>query len=304
MGSSSDRAFAGPGRRAAGVGLGVVIAVAAVACGRAPEGRKPQVVVSIPPLAWFVDRLAGSEVEVTVLLPPGATPETYAPGMEAARRIARARLFIRIEHPLFVGEGEWLGVPGGAASGAETLDAAAECRAQDSDPHVWLSPDCARRMAKRVAGALERLAPQQAPETRRRLAALLAEIEEVDADVGERLAPFRGRTFLVLHRAWGYLADAYGLREIGLERAGAGEPGPASVAQTLAEARRLGLHTVFVQPQVSARGASAVGQDLGARIVVLNPLGADWPAVMREAADEIAMSFTGGQTPGRKATRG
>jgi zinc transport system substrate-binding protein len=69
------------------------IAVAAVGvllvasgCATAPDDSRrprdparPTVAVSIPPLAWFVERLAGEEVDVVALLPAGASPEQYEP---------------------------------------------------------------------------------------------------------------------------------------------------------------------------------------------------------------------------------
>ena len=43
----------------------------------APE--RIQVLVSIAPQRFMVERIAGDAVETTVLLPPGAAPETYEP---------------------------------------------------------------------------------------------------------------------------------------------------------------------------------------------------------------------------------
>jgi zinc transport system substrate-binding protein len=48
---------------------------------------------------------------------------------------------------------------------------------------------------------------------------------------------------------------------------------------------------VFVQPQVSRKEAELIAAQLGARIVVLDPLERDWLSNLRRVADALAESF-------------
>lgn len=267
--------------------LGSLLAGLLAACGRVPEADGLRVVVSVAPLAWFVEQLAGPDARITVLLPAGATPVTFVPGMDALRAASSARIVVRIGHPAFVWERTWLARAGNRQEGLVTVEAAADCPVRPEDPHVWLSPSCARRMAGAIAAAIQRVEPERAAETAERLSALEREIDAVDAEIRARLGPFRGRAFLVFHPAWGYFAQEYGLRQIALERPGLAERGSAAVARALGEARRLGIRTVFVQPQISPAGAASLGSEIGAEVVILDPLGGDWAVVLRDAGAKL-----------------
>jgi zinc transport system substrate-binding protein len=89
------------------------------------------------------------------------------------------------------------------------------------------------------------------------------------------------RRFLVLHPAWGYFADTYGLVQIPVERDGK-EPGAQALAELVDEARRDGLKVIFVQPQFNPKPAET--QAIGGRIEVLDDLAPDYAANLRRAA--------------------
>lgn len=54
------------------------------------------VAVTIPPQAWFVQRLAGDLAQVVVLVPPGADPHTYEPKPSQVASLSRADLWLTI----------------------------------------------------------------------------------------------------------------------------------------------------------------------------------------------------------------
>ena len=57
---------------------------------------KIKVVATIAPLADFARQVGGDKVEVTLLLPPGASPHTFEPTPKVVREISQARLFLKI----------------------------------------------------------------------------------------------------------------------------------------------------------------------------------------------------------------
>ena len=73
-----------------------------------PEGTKPIVLVSVPPQAYFVDRLAGPWVTVEIMVPPGASPATFEPSLKQMQAAAQARLYVTVGHPNFPFERTWL----------------------------------------------------------------------------------------------------------------------------------------------------------------------------------------------------
>lgn len=299
------------------LGQPALIALATLLCGIAiggcrraePESetaaRPLQLAVTIPPQAWLVERLAGPRADVIVLLPPGESPETWQPDDRSISRLLRADAWIRIGVP--AERGPWAqaieeaGRPRLVASQATVQlraieggaclhhghDHAHDHGGSGDDPHCWTAPEPLRAQARVVADALAALDPEDAAGYADRLAALESELDALDADLAATLAPARGRAFLVLHPAWGYLADAYGLRQVAIEVAGQA-PGDAELTAIRRLARAEQLRCVFVQPQVAGGAADAVAEAIGARVVMLDPLARDVAENLRSVARALA----------------
>jgi zinc transport system substrate-binding protein len=281
--------MAGRGGRAATRAWLLAMIGLSLACGAAPESDpRPVVAVSVLPQRWFVEQLAGDRVRVEVMIPPGASPATHEPGMGQLRALSEAILYVKVGHPHFPFEEAWLGrlladageIPVVDASAAQGVDA-------EGDPHLWLAPAHARALARAIHAALRETLPGAAAALDANLAALLAEIDAVDAELGELLGPRRGAAFVVFHAAWGHLASAYGLEQLAIET-GHREPDPRHLAEVIERSRKLGVRTVFAQPQFDERPARVVADAIGARVESLDPLAYDWPANLRHVGRRLA----------------
>ncbi len=249
------------------------------------------VVVSVPPLAWFVERLVGDRAEIAVMVPPGASPATYEPTTRQMRVVARADLYVAVGHPRFPFEAEWLDALAASNPEMTVVPAGRGCRKLSGDPHLWLSTACARGMVGTVRAALEDALEAPPPDLGDRARALTATVDSVEAEVARRLEPHRGRAFLVFHPALGYLARDFGLRQMAIARGPAG-PGAAELAEIVTHAREAGIHTVFVQPQFSQEAARVVAGELsGGRVRTVDPLARDWDSAIVEVARRLAASF-------------
>jgi len=60
------------------------------------DGEKQVVTVSILPLKTFVEEIAGSDFEINVLLPPGASPADFTLVPSQLKDIARSEVWFRI----------------------------------------------------------------------------------------------------------------------------------------------------------------------------------------------------------------
>lgn len=273
------------------------LAIAGCGQGGVPDvaSARPGVVVSVPPQAWFVRQLAGPEVDVTVLVPPGASPALYEPTLQQMRALDRAEVLLTVGHPRFPFERAWGTELLRGRAHLRVVRAAEGCATVPEDPHVWLSPDCAASMTRRLADALVEERPERSDVIRSREEDLLGTIAELDRELSRALAPFRGRSFLVFHPALGYFARSYGLEQVAIEHR-SGEPNPFELSSVLRRARERGIHTVLVQPQFSHEAAELVARELpGGRLVTVNPLGPDWPRLMRDVADALVASFGRGE---------
>lgn len=268
----------------------LLLAVVGTLSGAASAGERaarPIVVASVLPQKYLVERIADALVDVSVMIPPGASPETYEPTLSQMRQLSHAALYVKVGHPSFPFEAAWLDKLLASTPKLPVVDCSAHVERLEGDPHVWLAPRNVEQMAIQVEAALQKLLPQQRDELTANLAAFRREIDDLDRRIRGLLADRKGRAFLVFHPAWGYFAKAYGLRQIAIEH-GYKEPDPHELALLIGRARKQHIRVVFVQPQFDAAPARTVAREIGARVEPLDPLAYDWPANLLHAARALA----------------
>jgi len=266
----------------------LLLACLLAACGGPPEApletddSKPLIVATLPPLGFIAREVVGESARVEVLIPAGRDPHGHEPSPRDLDRALGAELFFQVGHPDLRFEDRVrtiLEVHGGAPellSLSELVEGSEEAVSL-GDPHLWLSPpvlaEAAHELASRFEGAEAGPFVERAEALDRELAAVL---EAGGCDV-----------FLVDHPAWGAFADHYGLRQLAIE-AGGKEPGPATLARLLEDAREAGVRQVIVEPGMPLQSARTVARELDAEIVELDPLAPDVLATLRRAAELIA----------------
>ena len=273
-------------RRSLVASVAVVAGIALNGCSPASDSGRLKVAVTVTPLAGFVDAIAPGIAEVTVMIPPGANPATYEPSLSQMRAAASADIYISVGHSAFAWEETWL--RGLLSDTVSVVTASATCATNPGDPHVWLSLPCARVMAQGIASALMEARPGEAEAIEDSLGAFLSIVDGLTSEADRRLGPHGGGAFVVLHPAWGYLADDYGLEQISILEYGSGDAGPAEFAAIVDRARERRLTDVIVQPQFAADPAVLVASELGGRTITLDPLRRDWASGLQQAIGVLA----------------
>jgi zinc transport system substrate-binding protein len=275
-------------RRSARVlpGLLAVVALGAVGgCGggeaesdAAPDGRL-RVAAGFYPLAFAAEEIGGGGVDVENLTPPGVEPHDLELSARDVERIQAADLV------LYLGGGFQPAVEEAALRSAASVDLLdAVDLIEGGDPHVWLDPVRYGEVAARLGKEL------QAEEAAADFSARLAEL---DRELEEGLADCERRSIVTSHEAFGYLADRYGLEQIGVTGLEPeAEPAPQDLADVVDAVRETGATTVFVETLVSPDLAETVAREAGATVATLDPLeglsedalaeGSDYFSVMRE----------------------
>ncbi len=254
------------------------------------DGSRPVVAVSVPPQAYFVERVGGDLVQVEVLIPPGANPATHEPSVREMQLMSRAALYLTVGHPAFPFEKAWLEHLLVDLPEMKVIDGSPGEGDLSSDPHVWLAPSMVKPMVRELTEAIIGLLPQHAATLSDNLADLLADIDELDAEIRDALQGGKSRWFAVFHPAWSHFARAYGLEQLAVEADGK-EPGPGQLARLIEQLRAEGIPVIFTQPTVSSQSARVIASEIGATVRVLDPLARDWPKAMREAATAIAKAL-------------
>ena len=282
--------------------------------GVAHAAEKVSVFVSILPQRYFLERIGGDAVEVSVMVMPGASPATYEPTPRQMAGLTRAKAYFSIGVPF---EKTWLprieaanpamtvvhtdeGIHKQPIGGHHHHEGAADHEHADHDhaghdhghhhgmldPHIWLSPVLAKTMAGNICRGLSTVDPAHRAAYEANLEGLLRDIEALEGRMRAILdkVPANKRVFMVFHPSWGYFAKDFGLKQIPIEADGK-EPSPRDLAKIVTEGREQGIDVVFVQPQFSDRSAKVIAAEMGARVVPLNPLAGDWADNMLRAAE-------------------
>lgn len=164
-----------------------------------------------------------------------------------------------------------------------------------SDAHVWLSPENARRIATGLTEHLVRWDPANAEAFERNRVALLARIDALDSELRQQLAPVRDRPFLVFHDAYQYFERHYGLNAAGSITI---DPSRAPGARRIQELRsRLSqddIACLFTEPQFRPAMAQTLVEGHDTRLGELDPMGTHlapgpdaWFDLMRGLADAL-----------------
>ena len=283
-----------------------------------PPAAKLKVFVSILPEAYFVERVGGRHVEVSTLVGPGQSPHTFEPTPREIAKLADARLFFRIGWPfearllekaaavnpalkvIDLREGialRWMtadeeNAEHSASFSRDSQRSASHDHAGEADPHSWLNPRNAAIMAASLARALEAADPAHAADYQANLRTFQADLAALDARLAATLAPLKGRQLFVYHPAFGYFADAYGLKQVPVEVEGK-EPTARQLAALVDRARAAGARVIFVQPQFSARNAEAVAKAIGGAVVPFDDLAKDYIANLSDMADKVRTALEG-----------
>ncbi|MDI2127492.1 metal ABC transporter substrate-binding protein [Yinghuangia seranimata] len=257
-------------------------------------GGKVDVVAAFYSLKFLAQQIGGPQVKVTSLTKPGAEPHdlelkprqvasisdadlvVYLKGLQPAvdKAIAQNHHNGTVEATRFSPlEDHGLEVDGthdhahGAGDGHDHASKAG------GDPHIWLDPTRMAAIADGVGEGLAKADPAHAEDYRNRTAELKAEFEALDNDFKAGLATCRRKEFVTSHAAFGYLAERYGLDQIGVNGVNPeSEPSPARIAELQKLVRDKGVTTVFFETLASPKTAQTLARDTGATTAVLDPL--------------------------------
>jgi zinc transport system substrate-binding protein len=144
----------------------------------------------------------------------------------------------------------------------------------EKDPHIWLDPRNAIVMAENIRAALAPIDPDGRAACSTRTEALVERLTSLHKVLSERLAAYRGSSFYIYHPAFGYFAEAYGLKQVSVETEGK-EPSARQLAELVDNAKRARIRVVFAQSQFSTRTAEMLARAIDGKVVILDDLAPD-----------------------------
>jgi zinc transport system substrate-binding protein len=256
-----------------------------------PESSaRPIIAVGIVPQIALAKAVCGDAADVVAAVPPGFSPENYEPTPQKMAELQTAIAYFAMGVPAETGKilnqidaAKVVDLPGIVGKTYPDRTFADGGR----DPHMWLSPKRAVIMVQAIADHMSQLLPNQAATFQTNAKAYIRQLTALDQEIRDLLQPAAGKRFYIYHPSLGYLADDYGLQMRALEEEGK-QATPQSLQILIDQAKSDGIRTVFAQAEIDSRQLNAFAEEVGCRIVVLDPLAEDYIANLRAIATALA----------------
>ncbi len=244
-------------------------------------------VVSITPFKFFADRLTGGTVKVSVMVPPGASPETYSPTPGQVRELSDAQLYLQTGYLGF--ELSWMErleelnpqmkvvnlSEGLLLIKGDNIEHGDHVHVGGIDPHIWMSPKEVLRFLPALRDALITAWPALADTINNNFHQFVNEVEMRDKALQNVIDGVSHRKFMIFHPALTYLARDYGLEQLSIEFEGK-EPSPGGLKRLIDKANEEKIRVLFIQAEFDKRNARLVSEATGTKIVEINPLQYNW----------------------------
>jgi zinc/manganese transport system substrate-binding protein len=227
-----------------------------------------KVVTTVQTFRVLATEIGGDHVEATALVGEAVDPHKVDPRPSYAVLLNRADLLVHVGLDLEKG---WLpplveqsrnpkiqtGQPGNfnaSTVGIDVLDVATNTSRALGDihplgnPHYWLAPDNALRIARGLADRLKAVDPGNAAAYDQGYGKFAAQLATKKTEWAEKTKALRGVKVITYHKSWSYLTKWLGLVEIGYIEPKPGVPAdPAHLIRLVEEAKRQGAKFCLVE---------------------------------------------------------
>lgn len=248
-------------------------------CGNRQRTIDAPIYVSIQPLRELVREIVGDDFEVAVLVPAGASPETFEPTPRQFAALNEAQLVFNVglidfetallskieDREKIVNLSQGIIPITGSCSH--------EGHSHGTDPHIWTSPKALQQMAANAFQAIRHIWPDSM-KYEANYQRLQQQLQELDARTARKLATAGSAYFIIYHPAFTYYARDYGLRQEAIESDGK-EPSAKRLADIIREARKDSVRRIFYQSQYPASTVEVIARDIGAEAIQVDPLRED-----------------------------
>ena len=267
-------------------------------CAEPPKTEGDTLCVSILPLRSIVEGIVGEDFPIEVLVPAGASPETFEPTPRQIVELNRARMIFSVglidfeqsllqkleERDKVVPLSRGIELLAGSCAHMHGNDGK-HGHAHGIDPHVWTSPRALSIMARNAYEAIHAAWPDSTKYTLNH-ERLQEQLRELDRRTAAKIEKSGVDYFIIYHPALTYYARDYGIRQEAIEADGK-EPSARRLTELIRQARRDGIRRIFYQNQFPASVVEVIARDIDADYVEIDPLREDVIANIDAITDSI-----------------
>ncbi len=250
---------------------------------------KLQVVTTLFPMADLARQAGGDLVDVTMLLPAGASPHTFEPTPDQVKKVATADVFV--ENGL--GVDFWADTLLNSAQNTHMIQVVASSAIDPSqlltdtleatgspNPHVWNDPALAQVELEAIRDALIQADPTHEAEYTANAAAYSRQLGDLIPAISSELADLQSRDLVTFHNGFVYFARAFNLNQAAVIQEFPGtEPTPQYLQQVVTIIRSQNVPAVFAESEFNPQAAQLIAQESGAHVYTIDPEGGADPAL-------------------------
>ena len=271
----------------------IICALLIVGCATKSESDKKTIYVTITPMQSIVEEITAGDFDVEVIVPKGASPETFEPTPKQVTAFSDAEFIfstglIDFEQSLvkrISGEAEVINLSKDIELIAGSCSHGNHQHKHGVDPHIWTSPRALRTMVTNAHDAIMAHYPDSVKYTEA-TERLLERIDALDTYCAARIEAAGVEAMMIYHPAYTYYARDYGIDQMAIEHDGK-EPSLRQTTALIEKAKEHGVKSIFRQPQYSEDKVRAIADAADAEIITTDPLAEDILAEIERVTEII-----------------
>jgi len=139
------------------------------------------------------------------------------------------------------------------------------------DPHIWLSPENAKKMSQSICAGLCDTYPEYAGTFRNNLTNLLGELDILNEYAQQSLSTLSCRELITFHDGFSYLAQAFDLHILkAIEEESGSEPSAQEIISLVRMVEDHSLRAIFTETHGSSAAASIIAAETGCNSYTLD----------------------------------
>lgn len=253
------------------------------------KGAKPTILVSIAPYKKIVEKIAGDDFCVEVIVPEGANPHVYEPTPRDIQAIAKGSLWFQVGESFekkvlpVLQEKRTITCVDLRESIEIIKGSSCKCDETGEDRHIWLSP---RNIIAHVK-VIQKTLKEHFPEKEFHGEALIADLMRLDQTIQRKLKKASHKSFLVAHPAFGYFCRDYGVSQLSIEHDGK-EPTAKYLTHVIDTAKKLQTSVAICMPEHPSKGIEVIGEKLKLSSYTISPYSSNFLEEIERLATVIS----------------
>ncbi|GAF63828.1 metal ABC transporter metal-binding protein [Bacillus sp. TS-2] len=160
----------------------------------------------------------------------------------------------------------------------------------DQDPHIWLDPLLAIKIAENITESLIEVLPEQKEEFKNNYLQLKADLEELDHHFEEMVMNSTKTQFIVSHAGYGYWETRYGLEQIGITGlTGTDEPSLKQIQAIIEMTSEYSINHIMFEQNIPSKMAEVVQSETNTEPLYLHNLEVLMPTDIEKQEDYFSL---------------